>query len=346
MAQKNEFKLSHHLEEIKKLCDIDGLTSTEIAKKFKVSDPTARSFIIKNEIKLNKSKLKRKYFANWDYFKNIDSKDKAYFLGLLMADGCVYLDKRCNLFNTTITLQAEDLHILETYHQYIESTYPVNQVQKTDKNTGDVSIFYTANVNHNGFAENLIALGCTQRKSLTMLLPTFDKCPEYLYLHFLRGLFDGDGSICIGSKNNKFIEASVGFSINQFVAPDLAEKLEKFFGIKAKPYKKKNGHCNLYFGGRRQILKFFEILYQDCEDLKLNRKYNKFISLKNFNVKKLKKRSSDFFGVYKIKEKFLVLIDVNKKTYRLGWFENELEAAKIYNDFVIDNKLDRDLNLF
>ncbi len=42
-------------------------------------------------MKVNKSELNknRKYFFNQQFFKNIDSEEKAYWLGFLMADGCV-----------------------------------------------------------------------------------------------------------------------------------------------------------------------------------------------------------------------------------------------------------------
>ena len=54
----------------------------------------------------------RKYPLNEHYFDNIDCEDKAYFLGLLFADGCNHRD---NKYKITISLQEEDKEILSKF---------------------------------------------------------------------------------------------------------------------------------------------------------------------------------------------------------------------------------------
>ena len=59
------------------------------------------------------------------------------------------------------------------------------------------------------------------------------------------------------------------------------------------------------------------------------------------NIKKKDNCSSRFKGIYWNKEcnKWRVRITLNKKQICLGLFNEELEAVKCYNNFVIDNNL-------
>jgi group I intron endonuclease len=62
--------------------------------------------------------------------------------------------------------------------------------------------------------------------------------------------------------------------------------------------------------------------------------------------KKKRNSSSKFFGVsfYKNTKKWLSYVTVNKKNIFLGWFNEEIEAAKTYNNYVKNNNLSNPLN--
>ena len=61
----------------------------------------------------NVSKCQQVYGINEDYFDVIDSEDKAYFLGLLFADGC---NIRCGGKHIVrIRLQEKDKYILDRF---------------------------------------------------------------------------------------------------------------------------------------------------------------------------------------------------------------------------------------
>ena len=49
--------------------------------------------------------------------------------------------------------------------------------------------------------------------------------------------------------------------------------------------------------------------------------------------------TSNYYGVCKVGRKYRVLITVNKKLVHLGYFDTEAEAARKYNDYVIENGL-------
>lgn len=62
----------------------NSMTSTDLAKKFNVSRGMITKVWYDNHLN---GKDTHQYPFNYDYFSSIDSKDKAYFLGLLASDG-------------------------------------------------------------------------------------------------------------------------------------------------------------------------------------------------------------------------------------------------------------------
>ena len=56
-------------------------------------------------------------------------------------------------------------------------------------------------------------------------------------------------------------------------------------------------------------------------------------------------QSSEYKGVKKANSYFRANIKVNKKTISIGSYKTEIEAAKAFNDYIIEHKLDRKLNI-
>ena len=56
-------------------------------------------------------------------------------------------------------------------------------------------------------------------------------------------------------------------------------------------------------------------------------------------------QSSEYKGVKKVNSYFRANIKVNKKTISIGSHKTEIEAAKAFNDYIIEHKLDRKLNI-
>ncbi len=133
--------------------------------------------------------FKRKNNFNQDYFNVIDTEDKAYFLGLLFADGNVYMKRN----RVQITLANEDSYILDKFNQCINSSAKLYL---------DREIYSKLILDSKPLCQALIRLGCVERKSLTLDFPSEEQVPKHLLHHFIRGYFDGDGHI---SKDKKLI---------------------------------------------------------------------------------------------------------------------------------------------
>lgn len=196
----------------------------------------------------------RKYYINQDYFKTW-SRNMAYVLGLWFADGCIYKGK---IFD--ITLHAKDKYILKRIAeelQYEGKLYDYVDHQAARLNFSCVVIY-----------NDLIALGGTEAKSLTLQFPNIPK--EYLG-DFIRGYFDGDGS-AMDLKNNRF---NTAFTCG---SKDFLDKLllilQEECGVKGGSYDKSSK--SLRFGKKDSIL-IGRFMYKNDPELFLLRKRNKFL---------------------------------------------------------------------
>ena len=155
------------------------------------------------------TKRKNKYTVNSDYFEQIDTEEKAYWLGFLYADGYVGDEKHNNI---VIGLCSKDIDHLEAFKEAISFTGDIRI--KTDSGGYDTKYDgIVLNFSDKKMAADLRALGLYPGKSTTM--EQIPRIPEELIKHFIRGYFDGDGSITDSvrstSKNwHSFIMTMIG----------------------------------------------------------------------------------------------------------------------------------------
>lgn len=133
-----------------------------------------------------------------DYFKVIDSDEKAYWLGFSAADGCVYIGGRQHTLR--VDLQPRDLHWLERFRDIIA---PGMQITKHGERS------YSFGICSQELVQDLLSLGITPRKSNTLEWP---RVPEQLVMPFLCGYFDGDGCLHrrLGRKKEQYQWSMLG----------------------------------------------------------------------------------------------------------------------------------------
>jgi hypothetical protein len=253
----------------------NNLSIINICLKYKVS----REVLIRNLERLNfkfKSGPRKKYHCNEHYFDIIDDEHKAYWLGLLYADGC----NQSNRPRISIKLQERDKEILEKFRDDLQSNIKLKLIdyKKYNKNNQN-QILLVIDSKH--MADSLKRLGCIPKKSLTLKFPTFEQVPEHLLKHFIRGYFDGDGCLSWSFSRTKKIEASFSFiSTNDFFV-GVKTFINKELGIDIK-YKNKAGNYNQNNGktGNVSVIKIMNWLY-DGATIYLERKYQKYIEIIN-----------------------------------------------------------------
>jgi phage antirepressor YoqD-like protein len=169
--------------------------STEkIARQLKISRKRFAQWMREQGVTItNSSKI---YTCNEDYFKVINDEHKAYWLGFLYADGCIVERKRGDKVKSRVLevgLQILDKPHLEKFNKDLDSNYLIKDRNNKlgDKTYESCRLI----INSTKMCNDLIKLGCTPRKSLTLTFPTEEQVPKHLQKHFVRGYVDGDGSV-------------------------------------------------------------------------------------------------------------------------------------------------------
>lgn len=127
---------------------------------------------------------KRKYSLNQGYFAEIDTPEKAYWLGFIAADGSV--STSAGDFYLRVELSRVDVGHLLKLADALESDVPV---RLTKQDCASVT-FHSKRL-----VEHLVALGVTERKSL-VIVPPLERLAG-LEAHYWRGLWDGDGTVSV-----------------------------------------------------------------------------------------------------------------------------------------------------
>lgn len=274
MAKLKSLVISN--EEIKNLY-LFGLSCIKISKIAECHNSTIGRILNKMNIQIrNPSETKRKYQLNENYFDSIDSEEKAYFLGFLYADGSNMTEK----FVVKLSLQEKDKYILEKFSSLIyinkkELTYVKPKIILTKYISSPQYIFKICNKH---ISKQLNKLGVFKAKTFILKFPTEDQVPSHLIHHFIRGYFDGDGSIFISKKNNRIRQFTICGNHNFLLS--LQEILIKECQLTKTKLSCNNNIYILVYNGINQTERIKNFLYQNAT-VYLERKYNKFLIPKN-----------------------------------------------------------------
>lgn len=149
----------------------------------------------RNSIRLSAKKynipfklVRNTFIIKGDYFDYINSDNQSYILGLLYADGCITKSKHTNE-KLNLVLKDEDL---DTVKWVLKELKPEGKVYFI-KSKNQVGFFITLPY----LTDRLKDLGVIPNKSIItdLLVPNFIFNNRTLFFSFLRGFFDGDGSI-------------------------------------------------------------------------------------------------------------------------------------------------------
>ena len=144
---------------------------------------------------------------NTTYFKQIDTPEKAYFLGLIAADGCVYIKlckDRGNRYDFRLSLKESDKYLLEKFNSAIGNSLAI-KTHKEKLVSIKESKFYMSSkqcivsIYNREFVTSLVSLGILPNKSHLGI--DTSKIPTEYISDFIRGYFDGDGCIGVYKRN-------------------------------------------------------------------------------------------------------------------------------------------------
>jgi hypothetical protein len=202
----------------------------------------------------------RKYNLNEHFFDELNEKS-SYWLGFLYADGFVRM-KDGKSGELKIKLKDTDKNHIEKFLSDIEC-------EKTVKcGIDNKSKFCSVTVYSNVMVNKLFELGCVNNKTQKISLPNLNK---NLMHHFIRGYFDGDGSV------SKVKNRANSFTVSICSNVKFNDELVDFLGF-GKPYKY-DKYSVIKINKIMDIINFRDYIYSNAVTL-LNRKLNKFKEIK------------------------------------------------------------------
>ena len=251
----SEDQMKYIISEYKK-----GKTLSALGREFGVSYSTIRNLLKRKGIKTegNKHNFPRDEF----YFNNIDSKEKAYWLGFLYADGCVHSN------SNEISITLKDRDHLEKFRKAIKSNNKIGE--SIDRRFSSLPKIYHFSIKDKQLKSDLIKWGCVPNKSLT--LTKIPNIPRDFVSHFIRGYFDGDGSL-------HWLNGTKNFRISFVGTAPFLKDIQKELGLSLSLGQHK-GNQSKYFqvAGRKQVPMILDYIYKDSdENIRLTRKYKNYL---------------------------------------------------------------------
>lgn len=234
-----------------------GVSLKELSRRFKTSPASIRFMLRKrgHQTLGPKNKYPRNEFA----FHNIDSKETAYWLGFMYADGCVHSG------NNEISMNSKDKEHIEKFKKFLQCpNHKITEVK--DNRWQHESVYYQFSIRDQQLHDDLIKWGCIPNKSL--LLTKIPNIPRDFVSHFIRGYFDGDGSLHFLKGTNNY---RLSFSGTVDFLTDIKKELHK---EKLTIQQQTNNVPQIQIAGKKQVVNILNYMYQDStEDIRLDRKY-------------------------------------------------------------------------
>jgi hypothetical protein len=249
-----------------------GVSAKQLGKKFSIDKRRIQKWAKEEGILRDKNESHRIHFFNEHIFDTIDTEEKAYWLGFLYAD--VY--NGAEYGSVSLGLKLTDIGHIKKFCEFIG--YDINLIRARIDKEGHKSARLTINSIY--LCDRLTKLGCMQGKSLIL------KRPDWLYKdlirHFIRGYFDGDGSITC-RKNGEWKCSFAG-------TKDICEWIQFFYknnyNIEIPYYyisKTNNDSYEAESNGNIKVFYILDILYKNST-IFLQRKYDLFLKLKERNI--------------------------------------------------------------
>ena len=264
------------IEEKKRICELynNGLSTVKIGEMYGTRHKPIAKVLEEFNIQRNQAKFVRKYSLDETYFDNIDTPNKAYVVGFLSADGCNNISKG----TISMSLEACDKEILEQICIDMKNEHPLEFIDYTNKH--DFGYTYKDQYRMLIFSihmcHQLEKIGVVPNKSLKLKLS--ESIPKEYYSHYIRGIFDGDGSM--GAKSLDTYKGSLSLSITSTydVCIELQNILNEM-GINSRIVEASNHNgitAVLNIDKSNSIKKFLDWIYKDAE-LYLKRKYDLYL---------------------------------------------------------------------
>ena len=261
MSTQELIELYEKGESIAGLSRLSGLTTYMVKKILVDNKVKVRTRAEQNVI----TNMSRKRPVDETYFSNIDTYNKGWVLGFLMADGTVRDDRN----EIKIGLSSVDKEILEKIKKELKISQ--NIYDTTTQNGFNVSELRWSSQQQK---KDLAKYGIVNRKTyLESHLPLFED--KKITLAFILGFFDGDGSFSANGKYCRFRLCAHRPELLQDIATFLSNEYNSSYSLS----QDNRGVWELSFSTNtaKQIL----TEAYNLNSIRLDRKYQKYLEYIN-----------------------------------------------------------------
>lgn len=229
----------------------------------------------KHSVEMRKSdEAHRTIGRNSWFFSNINSREKAYILGLMITDGWICGDRE------SIGFSSVDRELTEVISNGISCGSSITVVPgkpyKILDHVVEKKESYQYQLSDAQLKDDLIRLGFQVDKTFNELLPYLK---EELMFHLLRGIFDGDG--CIYKLSGVEQPGIILYSGSQLLLKQIGIFLWTHLRIDVPEIKPANTISKISYAKFKDVSLIMENLYKNSESLRLGRKYEVWLKYEN-----------------------------------------------------------------
>ena len=218
------------------------------------------------------SLIRERLSINENFFREWTS-EMAWVFGFWIADGWMSGKNNC------ISFASNDFELLEIIKSDLKSEHKISKSHEKG---------YQLQINNKTLHDDLLKLGGITRKSLTIQFPDV---PNEFLPDFIRGYLDGDGSNYI-HRNGKYRYLATSFVGNVDFLTNLKDKIEEYVNIETGKLSSCGKKCNsrikkLQYNGKK-AKSLCDYIYQNSENYRLERKFEKYDQMKKECLKNKK----------------------------------------------------------
>lgn len=239
----------------------EGKTTREISSELNIANTTISRYIRKYKLQNLYKKPKYSIYK----LNNINSKEKAYAIGFILADGSINSKNQVE-----ISIKYEDKELMELFTTLFNCNF-------SEDLTTDPQKRRYPRVRLSRKIEDITKfIGGTKKEDRNVPIVR-----KELEVYLLRGIFDADGCITWGyRKDRNRLWQKVSFSSTLNILTSIQKILYKI-GISSMVRPKKGEKCYvLEFSNKEDVISFYNYLYNDRTFIPLNRKYDYYQALR------------------------------------------------------------------
>ena len=240
----------------------NGTSAKKIAIIYKMDRRRVFKILKSNNIELRPKNV-RFVDVNENAFEKINNEYTAYWLGFLYADGYNNEDD----FSVALGLQQLDHDHVVKFANFLQvDPSKVKDFSCFNKKFNKTSHKSSLVIHSKKLSNDLARHGCVQAKSLILKFPQF--LDPKLHNHFIRGYFDGDGSLCVRKLQHEY-------KFNLAGTNDTLTNIKDILKQNINAHSKITQRNKIYLldsSGNMQIKNIMDYLYKDAT-IYLERKY-------------------------------------------------------------------------